>query len=155
MDCLNDEVKAIVAAGYVEHIRDVVLSLTMIEEDIAVLSSHLMPSGIQLADKISTSPTADAIPDGVAKLREYCEDRQTRLVEYVDAHRELTEALEHVEEVAREAFTYHYLHLRTWEEVCVKMGYSYEGMMRIRRRGLIQLYDFIPGEYRDVLPRAI
>lgn len=152
---MNDEVKAIVAAGYAEHVRDVVMSIRLVEDEITELETHLGVSAISTGDRVATSPTDSTIPDGVARLIELVEKKQTRLIEYVETYNEMSDALEQIEETARKAFTYHYLHLRTWEEVCVSMHYSYRGMMDVRKRGLIQLYDVMPVEYRDVLPKSI
>lgn len=155
MDCLNDDVKALIAAGYAEHVRDVALSLTMIEEDIERCESHLKPGAASTSERVDVSPRPDAIPDGVAELEGLLNEKNDRLIEYVRVNREFSNTLEQIETTAKIAFTYHYLHLKTWEEVCVKMNYSYQGMMTIRRRGLIQLYDVMPIEYRNVLPSAL
>lgn len=152
---MNDEVKAIVAAGYAEHVRDIVLSRDLIASEIDNLKSQLLPKGISIGDKVRTSPTADTIPDGVIKLQELIAEYTTKTVEYVDEIRDMHNALLHVEVIPRTALTKHYIHLMTWEEVCVSMRYSYRGIMAVRKRGLVELYDYIPVEYRHVLPRSI
>lgn len=44
---------------------------------------------------------------------------------------------------------------KTWEMVCVEMGYSYSGMMKLRRRAVDEVYDLMPEEWRrNPIPNA-
>lgn len=152
---MNSDVKAIVATGYAEHVRDVGMSKLLLEAEIEHLQRQLEPSGINYGDKVSVSPTMDTIPDGVAKLIQLQDEYETTIAEYAAIIREAHNALLNIDVVPRTALTQHYILLKSWEEVCVEMGYTYDGVMKLRKRGLIALYDFIPGEYRAVLPKTV
>ena len=152
---MNDEVKAIVAAGYAEHVRDIAMSRLLQEEEIENLRHHLEPKAIMYGDKIKTSPTDSTIPDGIIKLQEMIKEYMDTVTYYVDLINEMHQALRNIDVVCRTALTKHYIFLMTWEEVCIDMGYSYSSIMKVRRRGLIGLYDYMPEEYRRVLPKAI
>ena len=39
-----------------------------------------------------------------------------------------------------------------WENICVEVGYSYDGIMKLRRRALVSFYEVMP---RDAIPRAL
>ena len=56
---------------------------------------------------------------------------------------------------ARALHLYYVDALDGWERVCVEMGYSYDGLMKLRRRALLHAYDVMPHTERDSLPPAI
>lgn len=151
----NEEVRLIIATSYAEMVRDCVRSKNLLEDEIEVLRSQLLPKGISDDEKVTCSPSADAIPNGVAKLQELIRDFAVQQSQYVDLYRQMHDALMHIDVKAREALTYHYLHLESWSLIAYRLGYSIQHLMRLRRSGLIQLYDHIPEEYRRILPKAI
>lgn len=152
---MNEEVRLIVATAYAEMVRDCIRAKNLLEDEIEVLRSQLLPKGLSDDDKVACSPTADAIPDGVIKLQELIREFAAQQSEYVDLYRQMHEALSHVDVKARAALTYHYLHLENWSLIAYRMGYSIQNLMKLRRSGLIQLYDHIPEEHRRTLPKAM
>lgn len=152
---MHDDIKLLVARHYAEYVSSVVRSKNLLEQEIEMLRAQLLPGGVQITDKVSTSATADSIPNGVIKLQDMIADFCTKQVEYVEVYRQMHDALEKIDVIPREALTMHYLHLWKWEKVCVEMDYTYDGIMRIRRRGLIDLYDHMPPEHKGILPKAL
>lgn len=51
----------------------------------------------------------------------------------------IEKAIEGLTPVARVALRHHYIEGVKWEEVCIKMSYSWRSIMRIRRHALEQL----------------
>ena len=54
-----------------------------------------------------------------------------------------------------QALTGYYLLGKSWELCCVEMGYSWNGMMALRRRALLRAYDHMPHWWRDRVHPAI
>lgn len=104
----------------------------------------------------ASGSSADAMPNAVIKLQgliaEYCAELDGYVLEQREAH----EALSALDDGAtREALTRHYLLGRPWEQCCVEMGYTYDGMMKLRRRALSCAYDVMPFRRRDPMHPAI
>lgn len=92
----------------------------------------------------------------VVRLHDLIQNYCAELACYVDeqnvAHAcvRLMERPEYVQ-----AITGHYLLGRTWERVCVDMGYTWDGMMTLRKRAVTAFYDVMPTEWRDPRHPAI
>lgn len=97
----------------------------------------------------------DAIPDAVIRIQELIRDYCSELDGYVDEQRAAHEVLAKLtDRAAAEALTKHYLLGKRWELCCVEMGYSYDGMKSLRRRGLLEAYAHMPLEWRDPMHPA-
>lgn len=109
------------------------------------------------AVRVSTSPTADAIPDAVARHMELAED----FAAIASAARELQSAAAHAlsrlpDPTEAECLQRYYVdRAKTWEHVCVAMGYTYDGLMKLRRRALLHAYDAMPHSERDPIHPAL
>lgn len=69
---------------------------------------------------------------------------------------EATRALDAMDEqVGALALALHYLSLKPWREVAREVGYSYDGIMCLRRRALAELCEHMPKEVRDDVPAAL
>ena len=107
-------------------------------------------------DQVSTSPTPDAIPnaviahdeagDSLASIADSARERIAQAARALDSMEDPTEAA---------ALTYYYIACVKWEEVCVRMSYSWDGMMTLRRRALTHAYDVMPHSERDPMEPAI
>lgn len=150
-----DKIKGIVSSCYAEMVKDSAVSLRLIQDEIDTLKSKMVLGGSGSGDKVRTSPSKDAIPNGVAKIQELTEDLETARVEYADNYRAFRKAVDQIDPIPKSALVYHYLLLRNWRQIADKMGYTYDGIMVVRKRGLIQLYDYIPIGYRDELLKEI
>ena len=105
-------------------------------------------------DQVNTSPTPDAIPNAVAnhvdmgdKFKQISDDAKRRVTEAAVAIAQLDDPTE-----ATCLHLYYVDALETWEHVCVKMHYSYDGMMKLRRRAVLHAYEVMPHAERE--PRA-
>lgn len=98
----------------------------------------------------------DSIPNAIIRLHELIADYVTELRGYVEEQDEAHRALLNIEdEQCREVLTRHYLLSRSWERCCVEMNYTYDGIMKLRRRALLKAYDVMPHRWRDPLHQAI
>lgn len=108
------------------------------------------------AVNVQTSPSPDAVPNivianqGIAeKLDEIADDAARRIGQAADALASMDDPTE-----ARCLHLYYIDALETWEHVCVRMSYSYDGMMKLSRRALLHAYDVMPHTERDPNYRA-
>ena len=98
----------------------------------------------------------DAMADAVARIEERVAGYASELSAYLDERAEAHEALASLEdEACRRALTMRYLLGKPWERVCVDMGYTWDGMMKLRRRALSEAYDVMPARHRDPKHPAI
>lgn len=107
-------------------------------------------------DQVDVSPTPDAIPNAVIahdeaggsleQIADSARERISQAARALDSMDDPTEAA---------ALTLYYIACRKWEQVCVKMNYTWDGMMTLRRRALLHAYDVMPHAERDPRPPAI
>lgn len=107
-------------------------------------------------DQVATSATPDAIPNAVIaheeagdSLREIADSAKERIAKAARA----LDSMDDPTEAA--ALTLYFLACRTWEQVCVSMRYTWDGMMKLRRRALLHAYDAMPHSERDPMEPAI
>lgn len=108
------------------------------------------------AVNVQTSPSPDAVPnaviahEGIAeKLDAIADDAARRIADAAAALASMDDPTE-----ARCLHLYYIDAVDTWERVCVKMAYSYDGMMKLSRRALLHAYDLMPHTERDPNYRA-
>jgi len=107
-------------------------------------------------DQVAVSPTPDAIPnaviahdeagDSLSSIADSARERIAQAARALDKMPDPTEAA---------ALTFYYIACRKWEAVCVKMDYTWDGMMKLRRRALLHAYDVMPHSERDPMESAI
>lgn len=146
------------AARWLEHVRGLGNRIRTLQSEIE--AQRDIAAGVQAVcyDGMPKSPnaSADAIPNAVAALQELIADYLTEQAGYVEEQRDAHEALRMIDDAeCSECLTRHYLLGDTWEQCCVRMGYTWDGMMSLRRRSLLAAYDFMPTEWRDPMHRAI
>lgn len=79
-------------------------------------------------------------PHRFDKLAELESDINTKIDELVEVKREIFLTLMRVQtRNVRLAMIGYYLDMKTWEQIAVDMNYSYENIMKLRRRGLIEV----------------
>lgn len=144
----NDE-KIKLAHIYAERVRSDFHHKRFIEFELEEARRTLEVRGVQYGDKVSTSPTDAAIPEGVAKVIELEGKLDQFLVGYIENRSELIDVLSRIESPYYDALFGHYLLNMKWEELCVEMHYSYRMIMYFRHKGLLKLYEVMPLEYRD------
>jgi len=109
------------------------------------------------AVRVQTSPSADAIPNAIimheemgASFKELAETATARVKEASSALACMDDPVE-----AMCLQLYYVEAYATWEHVCVAMDYSYDGMMKLRRRAMLHAYEVMPHQERDPQHRAI
>lgn len=159
-----DEWKAEQAVVWLEHVRSLALDVAMLQDRVDVLRSLAMPSGIDYSRPVvMTSPSADAMPNAVAKLMDAIGEYLDQLEAYVD---ESMDAARRIAEIGdgryRAVLSLYYVSGNTWEKVGEKLKkldngkftYSPEYCRHLRNDALPFVYDVMPREWRTQIPRA-
>lgn len=147
------------AEAWLEKVRKTMSYAASLEESAA--AQYAMADGLRgIAydrDRVKVSPTPDAIPNAVAnhvdlgdKFSEVADNARKRASEAVEAFDRMDDPTE-----ATCLRLYYVDALETWEHVCVRMHYTYDGMMKLRRRAVLHVYDVMPHSERDPMPPAI
>lgn len=101
-------------------------------------------------------PSADAIPEAVARCMEVASDFEALALDISERRAEAARALASMESPIEAAvLSRHYLLGDTWESLCTSFGYSWRGIMQLRRRALLHAYDVMPHSERDPHHRAL
>lgn len=153
---MHDDVRRICSEAYLEYVRSLRFSVTTLHEEIEALRATLELTGIQYSESVSTSTKGDMLESGVIDLQELIAKFCTELSEYTAEQAQAHEVLSHLPKPEqRQALTLYYLCGWKWRRVYTKMHYTKQGMKKIRETALIALYDYIPEEWRRVLPKAL
>lgn len=139
------------ARAYLEHVRALSCRTKALSAEVEAQR--------ELADGIKSMGCAggggggvdpDRIAETVARLQDlisrYCVELSAYVDEQQTAHERINSLTRH--EHAQALASYYLLGL-TWERVCVDMGYTWDGMMKLRRRAVTEFYDVMPVEWRD------
>lgn len=153
----SNEVKYICAKEYLEDVRAVIRKIQALQEYIDIQSSILMPRGISYGDKIKVCGMHDKLERNVIKFNELMAHYFDELELCLDTQREAVQIVNNLTRTEyQQALTMHYFNNQPWAYVCDVMGYTHDGMMSLVRRAIIELYDYIPEEYRRyTIPAAI
>lgn len=107
-------------------------------------------------DMVSSSIYVDVIPDAVARLQEQIRDYVVALAAYEDERHEASGSLMRMgDQTEARVLRYRYLLGREWKDIWSEMGYSKQGMMKLRARALSDYWEVMPRVERDTIPRAI
>lgn len=159
---MNDELERYrieQAEAWLEGVRKAVGYAARLEESAA--AQYELADGLRgidySRDMVSASSTPDAIPNAVAnhvdmgdKFKQISDDSKRRVIDAAERIARLPDATE-----ATCLHLYYVDALDTWEHVCVRMFYSYDGMMKLRRRAMLHAYDVMPHTERDPRPPAV
>lgn len=125
-----------------------------------VESMRDMLDGVKAIDPSSTrssgSSADDAMIERIERLHENVRGYLALLAEYedmrVDARRRISTMANDAE---RKALTYRFLLGYPWEVICVEMFYTHDGMMKLRRRAIVNAYEVMPLEWREPIHKAL
>ena len=115
-------------------------------------------------DMVATSPTPDAIPNAIIRAEELGEiydgihESAAKRVAQVENALALME-----DQMEARALSLYYMSFDedgrrmydTWDKVAHRMGYTQDGIMKLRRRALLHAYDVMPHSERDPIQPAI
>lgn len=146
------------AARWLERIRRLGARVETMQREIDAereAASGLKAICYDVTPKPSAS-TGDALPNAVIRIQERIAEYVEEMAAYTEERGRAHEALSGLPDpMEHRALTYHYLLGLSWEECCVRMHYTYDGMMKLRARALSSAYDVMPHEMRDPMERAI
>lgn len=107
-------------------------------------------------DLVSAMPNDEAFVNAVEAIRSAVADYVAKLAEHTDERHRASMAVMRMEDATEaRALRLRYLLDMDWEAICVQMHYSYDGMMKLRRRALCSYYDVMPVSERDPMQAAI
>lgn len=154
---MHSDVKLHCAKDFLEYVRGLEIRIGYIQSEIESMRAKLELTGIQYREGVATSTKGDKLENGVIALQELIETYCTELAEYVELQEQAHKAVAKLKKAEHaKALTKYYLQHESWEQVCVEMGYSWHGMMKLKRRALIEFYDYMPEEWRrNALPKAV
>lgn len=93
--------------------------------------------------KSSSSP--DGVVNAVMRAESAAMSYATLLAEYVGTIDETMRLIERIDDsVHVSVLVWHYIRGETWEQVCVRLNYSYSRIMDYRRDALLDFYDVMP-----------
>ncbi len=151
----DQEVRRICATAYLEHVRSLKTRIDALQEEID-LNSDMLGTTTRYREKVSKSGNPKSFENSVIRLHDLIEDYCTELAEYVDEQYVAHDVMRRLSrpEYAR-ALTAYYVRGKSWELCCVDMGYTWQGMMSLRKKAVQEVYDFMPEAWRrDPIPNA-
>lgn len=151
----DQEVRRICATAYLEHVRSLKTRIDALQEEID-LNSDMLGTTTRYREKVSKSGDPKSFENSVIRLHDLIEDYCTELAEYVDEQHVAHDVMRRLSrpEYAR-ALTAYYVRGKSWELCCVDMGYTWQGMMSLRKKAVQEVYDFMPEAWRrDPIPNA-
>lgn len=147
---ITDEDKLVNALAYAEYVKGLGERKRTRELEIEHLRGELGLASAALGDRVSTSPSADGIPNAVAQLQGLVSAYITDLVEYVDEINGFISCLDQLDTTSAHALHARYVRLLMWKEVADEMGYSERNVYNVREEGLIALFDVMPDSWRNL-----
>ena len=152
---ITDEGKIVKAQAYAEHIEDLSYRKLNREGQIDHLRSELGLTSGAIGDRVSTSPSADAIPNAVIKLQDMIREYVAELSEYVDEIHRFTQYLAQLDRIEEKVLWLRYVGLCRWGQIADQLGYSQRQLYRIRDHALVALYGVMPEPWRsEAIPDA-
>lgn len=152
---IDDEARLLKSESYLMHVRSLSMLIRSKKEQIE-FEQECTLSGVDYGEKITVQPTRDAIDNHIISLAALVDTYNTELAEYIEAKKEAAQVLKKLSKPEYTvALTSYYMNCYTWEQVCVDMNYSWGGMMKLRQKAIIELYDHIPEFWKSaVVPDA-
>lgn len=151
----DHEVRRICATAYLEHVRSLKTRIDALQEEIE-LNRDMLGTTTRYREKVSKSGNPKSFEDAVIRLQELIADYCTEMAGYVEEQRIAHDVMRHLSrpEYSR-ALTTYYVRGKSWELCCVDMGYTWQGMMSLRKRAVQEVYEFMPETWRrEAIPNA-
>lgn len=143
------------ATEYLDDLKATMGKMDSIREDIELLRD-VGTTTMDYHERVSSSPNPKKFEDRMLRLREKEDKWDEELEEFlekIDVAHDVFLSMRNRD--GARALNLHYMQGKTWEMVCVEMGYSYGGMMKLRRRAVDEVYDLMPEEWRrNTIPNA-
>lgn len=139
------------ARAWLEHVRGLRRKAEALrdaaEEQRAALAGL---RGIDYSSPARREPSPDGIPNAVAAVEKSVDAYLAALAEFTDEQREARMALSRLPRAEHfELLSLRYCDGLEWEGVCERMGYTYDGLMKMHRSALCAAYGVMPARCRD------
>lgn len=145
------------ASAYMKRIRDARRHIAALNAEIE--EHRAMASGLQGIDYsrvlVKTSPSADAIPDAVARLLDVIGERVELVREYTMMLEECGRALTELDGTYADILRYRYVCDYSWEQIACKVNFTEAYCYELHGQALVAFYDHMPAHERDPVQRAI
>ena len=145
------------ASGYLSRVRDAKRHIDAMNAEVDELRE--MAGGLRgidySKDIVATSPSADAIPDAVARILEIIEQRAEYIRDYACMVEQCVQALDKLGGVESDILRYRYVCDWRWEQIAARTHYSEQWLYELHNRALCSFYDCMPASGRDPIQRAI
>lgn len=151
----NRSTRIIVASHYIEEIKGMRHRMDQLHDELECIRSLMLPHGVSYEEAVTTSPSLDAMGNRFARYAELEERFALECEEFCARIAECHTLMGLLPAHYARALTLWYVSNKNWGEIAREMGYTRDGIMRIRRNALNELYDHIPEEYRRELPKAV
>ena len=146
------EVKRECVAAYLGHIRELDEERMKLEETMQRLESSLSLGAIRYSDMPKAHDGDDKLAEGVAKLLEL---RAQWASIALDAYREHGVAMAYCFATIPRRICWMYYEEHTQiKTIAIRMTYDRKTIMRKRDAGVEEIYEWMPEEWRRVLPSA-
>ena len=121
---------------YLMRYRDAVRSEKQIDEEIRQLRlDTMMPAVVN--DGMPHGSGAGDLSGYAARVDELLADLKDQMERRIAIRREITQKIEEMSsETEKMVLRYRYIHLLNWEEIAVKMCYSWKGIHKVHGRSL-------------------
>lgn len=121
---------------YLQSYRSAVISETQIKEEIDQLRMDKMFPGL-IQDGMPHGSGGSDLSAYAAKLDELLGELEEQMNERIQLRREIVRKIECIEsETEKAVLRYRYIHMLKWEEIAVKMSYTWQHIHRIHGKAL-------------------
>ena len=121
---------------YLKSYRDAVIAETQIKEEIDQLRMDKMFPGL-VQDGMPHGPGGSDLSAYAAKLDELLIELKDQMDKRIQLRREIVKKIEAMDsETEKAILRYRYIHFLKWEEIAVKMSYTFRHVVRMHGRAL-------------------
>lgn len=151
MDEELERYRAAQVACWLESVRAAGARAESLRREVEALRGDMaFVKGVDYSRGGGGQPDADAIPRAVERLQESVDRYALELASYAEMQADAHERLSLMRSPERsECLRRRYLLGQEWADVCEAMGYTRDGMMKLRRRALAEAWDVAPLRWRD------
>jgi len=149
----DETVMYLASKKYMDYVRGLKLRMETLRNEIDALNDGLKAVDYS-GDKVSTSCVPDGVERNAIKAIEMIAAYTAESAEYAEVSWQAHIMLKKLQAEQCACLTKHYILGSTWEQTCVDMEYTWGGMMKLRKRALIALYEFLPEEAKRNFPNA-
>ena len=137
------------AKAWLEHIAKLKYAVMSSEDMVEMFSAYHLKALDYQKEYVSGSKE-NRLEEVIDNLEKAKRQWEANLVAFQEESTRAAEIIKQLEDETEScALLLHYVDTKTWEQVCVIMNYSYDGIMDLRKRAVLHVYDLLPLEWRD------